>query len=241
VTFTANDGSTRRGWFTQGEIHPDVAVIVVPGHAGNTAFALNDAAVFASAGYSTLIFEHRSCADPHLSASTGFYEAEDVADAAHFLMSLPELNQIVVFGLSEGGTAAILAAAREPAISAVIAAGGYTSLADDVLDPPQDSQSIPERVFRRMALWSLNVQLGLPPDTVSPVQVIHAISPRPIFLIYGDSEQIVGTALYDAAGNPKTLWIVPEAVHAGYASAAPEEYPRRLTDFMEGAVQLDTP
>lgn len=240
ISFEAVDGTVRRGWYTQGETRPGVVVIVVPGHAGNTAFAINDAAIFANAGYSTLIYEHRSCADPHLSASTGFYEAQDVINASHFLMSLPETNQIAVFGVSEGGTAAILAAASEPTISAIIAAGGYASLADDVLDPPPDNHSIPERIFRQMTLWSLDAQLDLPLDSTSPILAIPEISPRPILLIYGDSEQNVGIALYNAAGNPKTLWIVPGAAHAGYASAAPEEYSQRLLDFLEGAVPLDT-
>ncbi len=237
VAFESEDGTIRRGWYSEGPIYPDVVVIVVPGHGGNTAFALGDAVIFANAGYGTLIYEHRSCADPHLSASTGIYESQDVVGAVQFLELQRGIHKIAAFGFSEGGTAAILAAVREPEIDVVIAVGGYASLADDTLDPPPNSQSPPERVFRRMALWSLDIQLNLASKSPSPITVIHEIGPRPIFLIYGDGERIAGDALYQAAGEPKTLWIVPGATHGSYASAAPEEYAQHLRDFLADSIR----
>src|SRR5690349_22600984 len=39
VTFTSQDGTERRGWFTPGTIHRESAIIVMPGHASNTRFA----------------------------------------------------------------------------------------------------------------------------------------------------------------------------------------------------------
>src|SRR5258706_11070955 len=40
VTFTSRDGSTRRGWFTPSDAHRNTVIIVLPGHGGNTRFAL---------------------------------------------------------------------------------------------------------------------------------------------------------------------------------------------------------
>src|SRR5688572_461162 len=84
IEFTSQDGTLRRGWFSAGSEHPEIAIIVLPGHAGNTRFALADAAIFANAGYSTLIFEHRSCADPKNLSGTGMLEARDVLGAVDY-------------------------------------------------------------------------------------------------------------------------------------------------------------
>ena len=63
VTFQSADGSVRRGWYTSGSVYPEVAIIVLPGHAGNSSAAIPDAAILAEEGFSTLIYEHRTCSE----------------------------------------------------------------------------------------------------------------------------------------------------------------------------------
>lgn len=235
ISFNSKDGTARRGWFTPGTRHRDTAIIVLPGHGGNTRFALTEAAIMGHAGYSTLIFEHRSCADPSKSASTGIYEALDVAGAVDYLSTRSDIHHIGAFGLSEGGTAVILAAGRDKRIEAAVDAGGYSSLADDTIDPPALGQSVPERIYRRLVLWSFALQLGPGALKDTPVRIIAQIAPRPVFLIYGEYEADMGRRMMDAARDPKTLWIVPGAHHSGYIIVAPDEYPKRLVEFFDSA------
>lgn len=232
VEFPSRHGPVLRGWYTSGGTHPEIAIILVPGHGGNTWAVLGEAAFLAEAGFSTLIYEHRSCADPRLTASTGFWEAQDVLGAVDYLKSRPDVERIGGLGLSEGGTAMILAAAQEPALEAIIPMGGYASLRDDILDPGS-RLSLLERVVRRMIVWSFHAQLGVPPSASSPVDVIGQISPRTVFLIYGEYEADVGQQLYDAAREPKDLWIVPGAGHMGYYAATPGEYEQRIIEFFD--------
>ena len=232
VEFPSREGYTLRGWYAPGSEHPEIAIIVLPGLSGNTAFALPDAEMLARAGYSTLIFEHRSCADPSLLFTTGYYEAQDVLGAVDYLRTRPDVAHIGVHGFSSNGTAALLAAAQEPAIEAVVAMGGFTSLEDDILDRHLDLP-LYQRAFRRLVLWSINAQLGVPAREVSPISVIGQISPRPLLLIYGEEEAIFGEALYAAAGEPKDLWIVPGTGHGGYRAVAPQEYEQRIVGFFD--------
>lgn len=236
VEFASRDGPVLRGWYTAGDSRPQTAIIVIPGHAGNSSFAVPEASILAQAGFSTLIFEHRSCADPSLAASTGYYEAYDLLGAVNYLKSRPDVEHIGALGFSEGGTAAILAAPQDTALEAIVAMGGYDSLVSDILD--LDSNLGPlDRVVRRLVLISTSLQLGIPAQASSPVSVIDKIAPRPILLIYGEYEAEPGQALYLAAGEPKDLWIVPGAGHGGYQQAAPEEYERRIVAFFEEAFQ----
>jgi hypothetical protein len=51
------------------------------------------------------------------------------------------------------------------------------------------------------------------PKMVNPRQDISLISPRPVFLIYGEAESDYGKNQFEAAYNPKDLWIVPAGTH----------------------------
>lgn len=238
IEFASRDGPVLRGWFTVGDSHPETAIIVIPGHAGNSAFAVPDASMLARSGFSTLIFEHRSCADPSLAASTGYYEAYDLLGAVDYLKTRPGVKHIGALGFSEGGTATILAAAQEPALEAIVAMGGYDSLDNDILDPGSELGPL-DQVVRRLILVSTGLQLGIPARASSPISVIDQIAPRPILLIYGEYEVKPGQALYDAAGEPKALWIVPGAGHGGYQPAAPQEYELRIVTFFEETFQAE--
>lgn len=233
VTFASRQGPELRGWFTQGETRPEVVIVVLPGHAGNTCFTLADAAMLARAGYSTLIYEHRACADSTLAASTGPHEARDLLGAVEYLAARPDIDHIGVLGFSEGGTASLLAAAQEPRIEAVVAMGGYASLEDDILEPEVE-HNWHEHLVRRMVLWLMPFE-GVPPEEARPVDVIDQIAMRPLLLIYGEHEARHGRALYAAARDPKQLWIVPGAGHGDYALAAPDEYEARIVAFFDAA------
>jgi fermentation-respiration switch protein FrsA (DUF1100 family) len=41
---------------------------------------------------------------------------------------------------------------------------------------------------------------------------------------------------YKAAGEPKTLWEIPESKHVGGLTARPAEYERRVTRFFDDAL-----
>ena len=230
TVFATSRGYQLRGWFTRGARFPDVAIVVLPGLSGNTQLALPDASLLAKAGYSTLIYEHRSCANPALLHSGGYLEADDLASAVQYLRSRPDVRHVGVLGFSAGGTAALLATAKDTEIEAVVAIGGFSSLEDDALSARPGS-SRADWIIRRLFLVSLGLQLGVLPSAVSPVAQIEHISPRPVLLIYGEYEAQHGKALYAAARDPKQLWIVPGVGHGGYQRAYPEEYERLIVGF----------
>jgi uncharacterized protein len=239
VEFPSRGGYLLRGWFSQGDTYPQVAVIVLPGLSGNTFAAVPDAEMLARAGFSTLMFEHRSCADPDLLFSTGYFESQDVLGAVDYLQARGDVDRIGALGLSSGGTAVILAAAQEPAIEAVVAMGGFTNLHDDILDSDA-GLGLWARLTRHLVVWQIHRQLGVRPRDINPAGELHKISPRPVFLIYGEYE-LIGPEMLAAADDPKELWVVPGAGHAGYRASAPEEYERRIVGFFRSAFDAPPP
>jgi dipeptidyl aminopeptidase/acylaminoacyl peptidase len=237
VEFRNPDGVVLHGWLVLGEEHKETGIIVLPGATGNTQLALPDALVLLRAGYSTLVFEHRTCADAASMHSGGYLEAADLVLAAEFLKARPEIQRVGVLGFSTGGSAAILAAAQTQDIDAVVAMGGFSSLADDVLEPEIDRGFL-DRTSRTLILFFIGYQLGIDPDLVSPVDQVEQISPRPILLIYGEEERRPGEMLFEAAGDPKGIWIVPNTGHGGYEAADPEEYQSRIVTFFQRSFDL---
>jgi pimeloyl-ACP methyl ester carboxylesterase len=76
-----------------------------------------------------------------------------------------------------------------------------------------------------------------PPNLMS---LVHQISPRPVFFIYGQHDQDnvreLNPGYYAHAGQPKTLWQVAGASHTGGIDAQPREYEQRVIAFLEAAL-----
>jgi alpha-beta hydrolase superfamily lysophospholipase len=232
VEFTTTAGYTLKGWYSRGSRFPEAAIVVLPGMSGDTQMALADSEILARAGYSTLIYEHRSCANFALLHSGGYLEAGDLDSAVDYLESRGDVRHIGVMGFSTGGTAALLSAAKDPRIEAVIAKGVPTRFLTDTqpgLGPANQFGAL----YHRLVLKFFALQTSLSPYVTEPVDAIGGISPRPVLLIHGEYEAAAGQELYARAGEPKELWIVPGARHGGYQAANPEEYARRVVHFFD--------
>jgi fermentation-respiration switch protein FrsA (DUF1100 family) len=72
---------------------------------------------------------------------------------------------------------------------------------------------------------------------MAPKDVIGRIAPRAVFVLGGERDDVVppfmARQLYQGAGEPKRLWIVPGAHHVDYEQAAPKEYRTRVTEFFK--------
>ncbi len=184
-------------------------------------------------GFGVLQIGSRACVKPKRAAVTlGGKELWDVEAALHFLKTQPFVNRIGVFGFSMGGATAIRSAARYPEIEAIIAEGGYFNLGEDIVEPDL-LEPIARKVFLYTVAFALWTQTGVNPWELSPVDDLPMISPRPVYLIYGEHEIASGRGAlqYQAARQPKDLWIVPGGGHGRNHLVAPEEYQQRVSTF----------
>ncbi|UCH58708.1 MAG: alpha/beta hydrolase, partial [Anaerolineales bacterium] len=97
----------------------------------------------------------------------------------------------------------------------------------------------PYRTFLYTIAGAYQFFSGVNPWQVSPIDDLPSISPRPLLLIYGEGEAGSGRALaqFDAAREPKTLWIVPGGAHGSNFAASPGEYQSRIVEFFNAALQ----
>lgn len=235
VSFQSADGVRLAGWYAP----PGMATTIILCHGlpGDKRDMAGLAGALMDAGFGVLAFDFRNWGGSDRTRVTfGYREVQDVLGAVEFVRHrrVGPRHHIGVVGLSMGAAAAIIAAAGTPAIEAVVADSSYARLDLSV-------ERVTRRFWRPLAwLASRRARLGehvigVPLAAVAPVEAIAKISPRPVLIIHGMQDRLTDVgdahALYRACGDPKALWIVERAGHAGTRHVGPEEYDRRVIGF----------
>lgn len=223
------DGHSIRIWYYP---HKNGAVIIsLGGLNGSLGTQIPPVKSLIRGGYGIVQVDTRACGVPPAPVTLGGDELYDAEAALAFSTAQAGVNpdQIGTIGFSMGGTTAIRLAARHPEIQAVVRDGGFTDLADMLA--PTEGASIQQKIFQNTIYWIFSMRTNLDPTTVSPIQDIRMLNPRPVLLIYGEAEAESGKAQFEVASYPKELWIVPDGTHGRNHVVAAEEYEQRLLDF----------
>ncbi len=240
VHFDTTDGLTLGGWYVPSHNGAVIIILPAPGTARDN--VLLDASIVARHGYGVLIFDARTCAGPGIPSTLGFKEVHDVAGALAFVRAQPDADpqRIGVWGFSAGAAAALLSAAQFEDLRAIIAVGSFDSLRHGIVSGHGiiSGDVFPIQILQELAMLFYRLDTGVDAHQVSPLDHVAKISPHPILLIYGEHEfeQAGAERLFNAAREPKDLWIVPGAGHGGYFWVAPEEFERRVVNFFDKAL-----
>jgi uncharacterized protein len=242
VEFPSQDGLTLFGWFMPG--NSEATIILLHGHGGKGIAMIYHASALVAKGYSVFSYDQRAHGSSAGDVCTsGWKEADDVIAALDYLKTRPDVDpeRIGALGLSLGGQAALLAAAREERLRAVIAEGpGATCLADHGGRP----NSL-QRWINYPTNWLFHIVFSLM-NGFRPTQgirnTIADIAPRPILLISSGrkSERHFTQLFYEAAQEPKDLWVVPAARHAEVYFQDAKAYQKRIVDFFDRAFEVET-
>ena len=233
VTFQTSDGLELAGWYVPSE--NGAAVIAFPGRNGPQAHAR----MLVRHGYGVLLFDRRgqgeSEGDPH---AFGWEGEKDIKAAVAFLQRRPDVDpqRIGGLGLSVGGELMLHAAAETDALRAVVSEGAGSRSVGEFRDMP--GASIADHAFETMVTAGHVLFSNSPPPPLIQ-DMIGRIAPRPIFVIWathGVDTEALNPGYVEAAGQPKTLWEIPESKHVGGLRARPAEYERRVVGFFDEAL-----
>jgi uncharacterized protein len=196
-----------------------------------------------------LLFDYRGYGEAPGPVTLGYRELADARAALAYLRRARPGVPLGAIGFSMGAAVAVMLAAREPELKAVVADGPFTSQREIV------SFRIAQRVrtLRSIApLRSLVVSLvnrhlldsfGFGLDDVHPLHDVTALAGRPLFLIHGEQDEVIPAdhtrRLVQAArrdGVPVEEWLVPGAGHCGAYFADRDVYCSRVRAFFRNAL-----
>jgi fermentation-respiration switch protein FrsA (DUF1100 family) len=194
-------------------------------------------------GYNVLLFDyHGHGAHAGTRVTLGYRERDDALAAIDFAQQRVRGARLGVIGFSMGGAIAIMAAARDPRILAVVADSSFAEQRNPVRKRVHRSLHLsragsPLLFLADQFLYRL---LGYHFRDVEPIRDIKQLGERPILLIHGTEDSIVdyhdSEALYDAAPGPKQIWLVPHVDHCGAYFLDRPAYVERIYSFFENTL-----
>ncbi|OQY24842.1 MAG: hypothetical protein B6I34_03150 [Anaerolineaceae bacterium 4572_32.1] len=238
IAFSSRDGLTLRGWFIPAA-HSRGTVIFCHGHAGSMDPDLEYAPAFHERGYNVLMFNFRGHgrSEGNL-VSMGSLEQQDLLGAVDWLRERG-IERVGVLGFSMGGRVAISTAPQTQAIVALVSDGGPATMLEAIAAGSQE-RGLPRflaHLVARLTLWLVGRRAGCDLNEADAVHWVHRLAPRALLLIHGGRDPYISTesvkALFAASGDPKELWIMPQARHRQVDKHRPAEYRERVIDFFD--------
>jgi fermentation-respiration switch protein FrsA (DUF1100 family) len=218
-------------------------VILASGYGDTQVQMFSIAEFLHHAGFSVLTYNSRARATSGGKYVTlGVLEQQDAISLVNYAIGRRDVdaNRIGMLGISMGGAIAILAAAKDQRIRAVVDDSGFSDAPGVIAASFEHFIHLPAFPFAPITVGIADLRAHVDVNRVRPVDVISKISPRPLLIIHdsGDSVVPVENSLrnFAAAGQPKELWLVPESGHGKAQTKAEPEYQQRVTKFFEQAL-----
>lgn len=196
------------------------------------------------AGFNSLTFNMRARATSGGEYVTlGVLEQRDLISAVDFAITQKNVDphQIGILGISMGGATAILAAAQDNRIRAVVDDCGFSDAPRVIAASFEHFIHLPAFPFAPVTVWIASERAGINVNGVRPMDVISRISPRPVLIIHGLADFVVpvdnSERNFAAAHQPKELWLVPNAGHGQAHTVDKAEYETKVVHFFNEALR----
>jgi uncharacterized protein len=212
VRFRSADGVDLHGWFLPARGAAEGTVLFLHGNAENISTHILSVSWMPARGFNVFLFDYRGYGASQGRATLSGV-LQDVDAAMSTLLARPDFDKtrVIVFGQSLGGSLAayyVAHSAFRDDIRVLVIDSAFSSYAGIVR----------EKLAANWLTWPFQWLSSLTVDErFSPLPAMKLISPIPLLVIQGDRDTIVpphhAQRLYDAALEPKQLWIVEGAGH----------------------------
>jgi fermentation-respiration switch protein FrsA (DUF1100 family) len=240
VSVINDDGLRLTGWFVPGD--NGATIMAAHGNPGGRKDVLYEAQFLNDQGYNVLMGSFRSHDDSEGELVTfGYNEQKDLAAWHQYLLSRDDVDpdRIGLYGESMGGGTSILYTAGAEDIKALVTVSGF-ALTSELVETfiKYENPGLPQwliSILSKLIVFWGEQEGGFSTGELDTEAVIANISPRPLLIMHGESDdktgRNVGQQLYDAAAEPKELWLCPECKHVDFENHRPEEYQETVLTF----------
>lgn len=247
VTFPPEEGDhVVRGWWLP---RPETTrvLIVSTGYRAKRSDMLGISTAMWRAGNNVLLYDfHGHGVDIGMPVTLGYRELNDFLGALDYTLRRMPGARVGLIGFSMGAAVSIMGAARRAEVRAVVADSSFATHAEEIEYSIRQTWPAPAplaRAVARLADHFIYWRAGYRHRDVEPLREIPLLAPRPVLLIHSSTDETINVEdaylLYEAAGEPKELWIGDATSHCGVYFIDRAAYSRRVADFFAHALGAD--
>ncbi|HET7291904.1 MAG TPA: alpha/beta fold hydrolase [Vicinamibacteria bacterium] len=261
VSFQSRDGVPLSGWWVPAD-GARGTVVLVHGLNRSRAEMVRKAPFIARAGWNALPFDlrrHGKSGGERRSLGAG--ERLDVLGAFDYAKSR-DRSPVVVWGISFGGAASVLAAAEEPGIAGIVCDSSYRSLRDTASHhlalfrqfasrrsssgerPPVTIRMlraalpwVPLWPTADLTLFWMGRRGGFDPDALDIAKAAERLRGRPALFVAGSGDERmpadIAQDLARAAGEKASVLVVDSERHGHAYQDGTDAYERAVTDLLD--------
>jgi len=235
----ATDGLLLSGLFIPAEENSKKVAIIAHGYSGSNRDMAPWAKLFHDMGFNLLLPDARGHGESEGDyIGFGWHERKDyLLWIRQMVDKLGDESEVILYGLSMGGATVLNVSGEElPSnVKAIVEDCGYSSVSSEMAHQLKLLYKLPQYPFIPLTSFITKLKAGYWFGEANPEKQVQK-SLTPILFIHGEEDTFVPTHmahdLYQAAGGPKELYIVPEAKHAyGYVTNK-DEYRSRVRNFI---------
>lgn len=236
VRYPSANGKMLTALFFKTDQTPKGTIVHFHGNFGNVSNHFPLALFLLKYGFDVIAFDYQGYGASEGTPSPKNLLEDGIASVQYAQTHLRNASTgVAVFGQSLGGATAIVVTANDPLVKAAVIEAAFTGHAAIARD----------KIKQHVWLWPFYPIVPLLMNhSYDAIRYVGRIRPRPVFFIHGDQDTIVpvemSKALYEKAGEPKKLWIVPGAGHLEAHRVAGEDYERAVADFFTRALSTGT-
>lgn len=242
VAFPALDGIPLQGWYIPGPEPAKGTIIYCHGLNRSKVEMLPRAQFGNELGYNGLLFDFRHHGQSGGKVtSLGYTERLDVLGAVRYALEVQKAERpIILWGVSMGAVASLLAAVESPDVSAVISDSAFLSLSDTVRHHWNLLFHLPPFPVANEVTFAIGWRAGFSPGDLDSEKAVERIGPRPILFVAVEGDRrmppAIAQKLYARAQSPlKKIVILPGTRHGEGFNQSREEYQRAVSEFL-GAI-----
>lgn len=189
-------------------------------------------------GYGVVLFDFSGHGESEGNTTTmGYREMLDLLGVVDWAAARPKLGRLAVWGNSMGGSVAVMAAALDERLEAVIADSPFGLLRENVGRAFKRITGLPPWLFVGSVVWLGQRLVGHRMDHVRPVEIVSTMKSIPLMVVQSGRDSIVSAEstqkLFKAASSKdKHLWVIEHADHVEGFHLRREEYLAKISDFL---------
>jgi uncharacterized protein len=226
-------------------VRSNQCVVFLHGYADAKVGSIAWAPAWHSLGFNILALDLRAHGESDgRDCTAGFFERHDVNELLDRLRSLrpEETRRLVLLGMSMGAAVALATAALRDDLAAVVIDSPFADYRN-AMRKHLNRVGLPSGISASLAIWLAEINSGADFAAVRPLKLLPDV-PCPVMVIRGGDDDLLSETevkSLDAVMHQRekrfrdVVWVVSSAQHLGALQADPQEYARRIEDFLRQA------